>query len=60
LQKNETVLARYTMTEMRVYKCSCSPNSTFTEKEMKVHAQRHKNEGHQVFVEALVGYEYEF
>lgn len=48
-----------TLTEYRIYKCSCDPNLSLTEKEMKDHARSHKAAGDRVLLEPLGGYSFE-
>jgi len=52
-------MARYRVTEVKLYECSCDPNVKFTEKELKAHVRSHKVAGDRVFFEASGGYSYE-
>ena len=49
----------YKITETKMYECSCNESARFTEKEMKVHAQSHKDAGDKVVFEPSAGYSHE-
>jgi hypothetical protein len=57
--KNGVKMAKYQLTEIRMYECSCDTTVRYTDAEMKLHAQSHKDSGSKVIVQPIAGYSFE-